>query len=411
MMNSRLWPSRFFKNATAPNRVASTTFGTGRLRLALAGCLLLTASVAPLPAAETAPSIFRNTDLALHHPDEFAWRIFVEICQPASASGRTVVWETWADQELIYANPQQPPVWPGSTNTVKRLRPARQQAIRNPKGLTTAIPDDRIPDGAEEVRDNRPAFDYIVKNELWYQEGVLKKAAQPDGIQFPPDSVSIKARWKYIDEAQKPRFHWAEYESQGKKVIVGLIALHISSKVIPNWHWATFEQVDNPGLGDFIGLVDTYGLNPARVYPNPTPNQGYRPGELRDPLVALMKEKKLGTEWSFYRLKGAQIDFTDSTGRTTLLGNSITEEGFVASSSCITCHSRSSANLVSNDSGTKWGTLSVFNPSSQSFNGPVDPNWFWFPQATTDRVTRQDLQFYQLDFLWQLGFLPKPRNK
>ncbi len=238
-----------------------------------------------------------------------------------------------------------------------------------------------------------------------------QKAAQPDGIQFPPDSVSIKARWKYIDEAQKPRFHWAEYESQGKKVIVGLIALHISSKVIPNWHWATFEQVDNPGLGDFIGLVDTYGLNPARVYPNPTPNQGYRPGELRDPLVALMKEKKLGTEWSFYRLKGVQIDFTDSTGRTTLLGNSITEEGFVASSSCITCHSRSSANLVSNDSGTKWGTLSVFNPSSQSFNGPVDPNWFWFPQATTDRVTRQDLQFYQLDFLWQLGFLPKPRNK
>lgn len=53
------------------------------------------------------------------------------------------------------------------------------------------IPDDRIADGAEEVRDNRAAFDYIVKNELWYQEGVLKKAAQPGGIQFRAWATSL----------------------------------------------------------------------------------------------------------------------------------------------------------------------------------------------------------------------------
>ena len=39
-----------------------------------------------------------------------------------------------------------------------------------------------------------------------------------------------------------------------------------------------------------------------------------------------------------YRLKGAQVDFTDRTGRPTIVGNSITEAGFVSTSSCITCH-------------------------------------------------------------------------
>jgi hypothetical protein len=34
---------------------------------------------------------------------------------------------------------------------------------------------------------------------------------------------------------------------------------HISSKDIPNWIWATFEHVGNPGRCDYTGCNDSYG--------------------------------------------------------------------------------------------------------------------------------------------------------
>ena len=289
--------------------------------------------------AEPDVALLRNAGLAVNQPDEFAWRLFVEICQPVTPDGRVVIWETWANQEQIYANPNEAPVWPTSTAPVKQLRAPRQQAVRAATFGFPPLPDDRVPGGNEEVHDNRPAFDYIVKNGLWYQQGVLRQAAQPGGIHFPQEAVTVKARWRYLTEAQKPKYHWAEYQKGGTNVLVGLIALHVTSKVIPNWHWATFEHVDNPGLADYMGVVDTFGLVPARLYPNPTPNQGCDGGKLKDQVVQLMKQKQLGAEWTNYRLKGPQVDFTDSTGRDALLGNSITEEGFVASGGATACRS------------------------------------------------------------------------
>ena len=42
--------------------------------------------------------------------------------------------------------------------------------------------------------------------------------------------------------------------------------------------------------------------------------------------------------WLSYRLKGSQIDFADHTGFSTVLGNSVTEAGFMNKSSCISCY-------------------------------------------------------------------------
>ena len=66
-------------------------------------------------------------------------------------------------------------------------------------------------------------------------------------------------------------------------------------------------------------------------------------GQPTDELKAMMKRYNLSPVLSnYYRLKGAQVDFTDRTGRPTIVGNSITEAGFVSTSSCITCHARAS---------------------------------------------------------------------
>ncbi len=119
-------------------------------------------------------------------------------------------------------------------------------------------------------------------------------------------------------------------------------------------------------------------------------------------LLDRMKAAKLDPALTQYRLKGAQIDFTDSTGRPTILGNSITEAGFVATSSCVTCHAKASG-MLSGDP-PKYTNLPVFAADGQSDNGAPNPSWFW------GSGTPPAVKFYQLDFLWELGFSPKYRT-
>lgn len=342
---------------------------------------------------------------AANDPDKFAWDLFLEINRPAGKP-REVFWEMWAVEQNVFADPNKAPTWPGA-KAARLLRAVRQHELRKgadpeKRGQFPDLPGDRAP-GGEEVRINEPAFNYLVKNGLWYQQGVIKAAQAPGGIKFPTDAIAIKAVWKFITDADKPRFHWDEYEDPKTKkpVIVGLVALHITSKVLPNWHWATFEQEDNPGFADYIGAHDSYGMIPANVPPNAEPNKGYKT-ELKPVLLERMRAAKLDPAWAHYRLKGAQIDFTDSTGRPTILGNSITEAGFVATSSCVTCHAKASG-MLSGDP-PKYTNLPVFRPDNQSDNGAPNPGWFWGSGAPPA------VKFYQLDFLWELGFSPKYRT-
>src|SRR5262249_1531730 len=115
-------------------------------------------------------------------------------------------------------------------------------------------------------------------------------------------------------------------------------------------------------------------------------------------LLNLFKASGLGSEWINYRLDGTQTEFVESTGRKTLLGNSITEDGFVDSSSCITCHSRSTIGLRTAGQ-TKASRLTVFKSTNPpvSDNGAPDPSWFY-----TKPDDPKTLKFLQLDFLWSL---------
>lgn len=89
-----------------------------------------------------------------------------------------------------------------------------------------------------------------------------------------------------------------------------LLSFHMSTKDLPNWFWATFEHVDNQGRCDWTGGNDSGRPTPADA------------------------------AWRSYRLKGSQTEFVTATGRSTLLGNSVTEAGFTNSVSCISCHAR-----------------------------------------------------------------------
>src|SRR5262249_34743597 len=159
--------------------------------------------------------------------DQFAWRLFVEINQPANDGTNNVFWETWAsDADTFPAvpNPAKPPQWP-KAGQPKKLRPSVQQMLLKSR---TSSPHPMIPGsgGDEEVRRNKATFDFIVKNNLYYQEGLAKAFAEEKPISAPIESIEIKALWKPIAEGDKTKYHW-NVDAQGK--LYGLKALHITS--------------------------------------------------------------------------------------------------------------------------------------------------------------------------------------
>ncbi len=158
---------------------------------------------------------------------------------------------------------------------------------------------------------NRATFDFIVDNELWYVEGQQVMFDTGTPIAFPEESKEIKAQWRLIDQDAADRYHTATFiNDDGEDELWGLTSLHITTKDVPNWFWATWEHADNTDLEAIVPSVDTHGL----------------PDQL------------VGTKWENYVLRGSQVDFVDSTGRPTILANSQIEDGFQETSSCITCH-------------------------------------------------------------------------
>jgi hypothetical protein len=332
--------------------------------------------------------------------DGHAWTLFALInqkCPNQLEKSNNALWETWADDPETFPESGDP-VWPGdycfkeqNQTRTKKLRSRSKvefaDGLRTPRSTET----DKIVEQCdptktpcEEVRRNKDTFDYIVNNNLWNQNGLVANFGSGKKIDFPITSVEIKANWKSIEEKDKPNYHW-NYTADDK--LVGLVAMHVITKEFPNWFWATWEHVDNDGRCDFIGCHDSFGGDPHDVPPKWPTKQKYDAGNLTEDLEDLLKEQPdlKYDEWKNYRLKGTQINFVDSAGKPTLLGNSVTEEGFVQTSSCITCHARATINIQ----GTSGLQFPGSKPDNQSYNGAPNPKWF-------DGLK-------QTDFVWAMG--------
>lgn len=159
-------------------------------------------------------------------------------------------------------------------------------------------------------------------------------------IEFPTPSVELKVDWlpaasldtPFIDCETPPDGLFVE-EIEG--VCYALVAMHISSKLYPNWGWATFEpQVaeTNPNRCDkalYGECNDPWGASPA------TNGRGTKT-TLTPAASALIERAGLPKAFANYRLTGTQVDDTVPQ-----LGNSFVEfnAGVPAqAASCITCH-------------------------------------------------------------------------
>lgn len=361
---------------------------------------------------------------ALLDADRYAWRLFVALNWPADIAKReadptrtfgehaVTVWESWkltsgVNDEVFLAGGINPGPWlPGGTTPPRKLHefeslPFQQLRAQIVRGRAArALFDPEVSTTSNENHMNKAAYDFVVENELYNVEGqelFFEKAeklfldASAAGrvvdfaeyrVDFPPAAKEVKAQWRLITEADKDRYHWAEFENLGgDKQVFGLTALHITTKDLPNWLWATFEHVDNP---NFEGAE--HWILPSRD--SAAGVEGYPAG--------LGIE---GTRWQHYRLRGTQTEFVNAAGEATLLANSQIEQGFQTSSSCITCHARAA---IGSNVGRPANRLSIFQNEFESvvignIGSPVES---WFIQKTSSNPVTGELKYLPLDFVW-----------
>ena len=330
---------------------------------------------APIAQAQSDPS------LAMNDPDQLAWQLFVQV--NSRASGGNSVFETFAsDTDTFQQNPQYP-----TGPVASALHPpiletiARETALKNGVLLPAVPPDTSL--SLEETRRNRSAFDFIVKNNLFKVSGL--KAAFGKTLSFPVDAIEVKANWVPIDQvpkftnnqvtvAQAPQVFHVNVDKNGKQF--ALVSMHVISKLVPNWTWATFENRFNLGRCDVIGCRDSFGAQNPLVPPQKTPRQTYPDCAKSPALAALLAKADIEPAYVNYCLKGSQTDFVDNTGLDTRLGNSVTEDGFVPTSSCITCHGRAAFD----SSGQATSVAGFINPNVNppiAPLGPLLPTWYW----------------------------------
>lgn len=318
---------------------------------------------------------------AMSAPDQVAWQLFIQV--NTRAGGNNATFETWAsDTDMFQPNPQFP-----ATATPPALRrpilPAiARQGVQENGGLLPAIPPGITQGVTEETRHNKATFDFIVQNNLYKVSGLRAAFGKP--LSFPVDSIEVKANWvaasdipaftnNRVTVAQVPELY---HVNTAGGVQYALVAMHVISKLVPSWTWATFEHKFNPARCDILGCKDAFGAQKAFVPSNTSANQGYPDCTKTPALTAMLAGADIEPVFANYCLKGSQADFVDNVGLDIRVGNSVTEDTFVATASCMTCHGRS----VFDRNGKP---TSVAGFLSFSANGPIGPlgpllpSWYW----------------------------------
>jgi hypothetical protein len=329
-----------------------------------------------------------DTKLAYSNPDEYAWKLFFFLNRPAQ-SGRAgiadkskkfgdfspetpLVWETWAlasggDTSEVFLPNGTKPTWEGlvraqkprtlilSPNLERRMIEVLQEKLSAPhkvvnQGGHSGRPEPHERDDRsdatkdEEARMNHEAFRSIVEDQPMYNaddlESLFEKAKRlqdRDLIKIRQAAKEVKAEWLPLtDESQKLRYIWREGPGTDGKATrpYGLVGLHIISRDLPNWFWATFIHEDCVTGKDLcMGIHETCGIEPHD-------STTHGPHGIGSHGSNGVRNETRDTIWSNYILQGTQTDFVKPTGEGWVLANPAIEP--VSSSSCISCHAYAS---------------------------------------------------------------------
>jgi hypothetical protein len=220
------------------------------------------------------------------------------------------------------------------------------------------------------------------------------------------DSVEVKLDWAPATSFGNPTFacpdptnHLYTETINGK--CYALVGIHVTSKSMVRWFWATFEpnsEITNPNRCDpklYGACLDTWGTTSSQPY-----GKG-QTAQQSPQLHQAMAAAHLNPAFSNYFLTGVQTEFV-SEGKPTLLGNSFVEfnQGVPpGKSSCITCHQYAAFDGKQPAPGAPEDNFGmppngwpyIGYACNQNQNGNCTPV---VPNSTTQ------------DFSWMLGLMP-----
>jgi len=187
-------------------------------------------------------------------PEQTAWQLFVAATCPVNSDKYPyVIWENWIEQDQLY-NPQ------GQAEAfVQGVRPRfhmsplarimrERLAKRAPKAEVI------LPQAAnencnsqtwsgrticEEARLNSDAQNYVTSNGLTTLNGQVQFISAGKTFQFTPPSIEIKADWVQLPSCNNPPAN--VHVETINNVCYALGGVHLISKLIDKWIWATFE--------------------------------------------------------------------------------------------------------------------------------------------------------------------------
>ena len=221
------------------------------------------------------------------------------------------------------------------------------------------------------------------------------------------DSLELKADWAPVTSFNNPAFTCPDpthslYTETINGSCYALVGIHLSSKSMLNWLWATFEpnsNVTNPNRCDpklYGACFDPWGTTSSRPYGKGQTAQ--QSTELRQ----AMAEAQLNPAFNNYFLTGVQTEFVDSYGKPTQLGSSFVEfnQGVPpGKSSCITCHQYAFFD------GKKPG-----QGAPENHYGRPPPGWPSIGYACNQSQNGNCLPVFPIstgqDFSWILGLMP-----
>ena len=364
--------------------------------------------------------------------EETAWQLFVAAhCTVNTSAGKKLSWETWTEQ-TCWLQPSAPGcksgedkkrfshavsllarrgklATPAPTGGLAGCQPMTTDTSPTPKPLLPFVPGNLSanPQFCEEVYVNAAEAAFVTSPPGGKPGATLTtRTSEADYIAstgkplaFPADAVELKADWIAASSLNAASF----FNCSDKKppgvyvqtidgVCYALVGVHISSKLYPNWLWATFEPQSpltnpnrcNPKL--YSACSDPWGSNPAISTGKPT--------AATKNLTNLMDQAGLAPEFRNYRLVGTQTQYEQPLTSKGMLGNSFVEfnaQVLPQQASCITCHGYAAINVAQNPPGAGQGAPF---PGSPAIGKPVIP-----PPTPAQR-------WEALDFSWMLGFMP-----
>jgi hypothetical protein len=345
-----------------------------RKRLWLPAILIsLTLTAVPATAQQPAPLTQAQAQAMVGSPgglEQFVWSLFVQATRPA---GSVLMFETWAEQCQL--NPQLLGC-PSPTTAAAERRLGHASALLaanrrkagdagvleiTPAGLVCDNPMVRgsldgypaptnVAPGAtfcEQVFVNASEQNFVMQNGLITLTGQQAYGSKNgNAVTFPWDAIEVKSDWVPSTSYTGTTFSCPDptqklYTQMYNGTCYALVGLHISSKVLPDWVWATFEpasDITNPNRCDpnlYSTCFDPWGTTSSAPY-----GKGQTVPQSPQ-LQALMVAAGINPAFKNYYLTGAQWQFVDGSGKAIPLGSSFTEFNArvpPGQASCITCH-------------------------------------------------------------------------